>query len=72
MAKFGFVHNLFFKQSHSGPLYKILFQTKPFSGFVQNFISCKCFVQNGKFKMFGYKDMLGSFDDLGLTALVFR
>ena len=62
----------YFKQSLSLPLYKILFQTKPQPGFVQNFISCKGFVQNGKFKMFRYKDMLCSFYDLRLTALVFR
>ena len=53
-------------------LYTILLQTKPQSGFVQNCISCKGFVQNGKFKMFIYKDMLCSFYDLRLTALVFR
>ena len=61
----------FCQQSLSLPLYKMFFQTKPFSGFVQNFISRKGFEQNGKFKMFWYKNMLCSFYDLRLTAIVF-
>ena len=52
-----------FKQSLSLPLYKILFG--------QCFISCKGFVQNGKFKMFRYKDMICLCYDLRLTAVVF-
>ena len=59
-------------QKLSLPLNSILFQKKPYPGVVQNFISCQGFVHNGKFKMFRYKNMLCSFYDLRLTAIVFR
>ena len=63
---------IYFKLSLSLPLYKIVFQTKPQSGFLQNFILGQGFVKNGKFKLFRYKYMLCSFYDLRLTALDFH
>ena len=71
MAQFGFVLSFFSNKALFCLCTKCYFTKSCQSGFVTKLISCKGFVQNGKFKMFRHKQMHCSFYDQRLTSLVF-